>query len=132
MKTILFFMLSFIILFNMLSVYADTNVEYAYDVLVGSEDFAVNKPVQNLITFYQRHISPRDGARCLYYPTCSQFYKIAHNNYGFFWGTLMVIDRLFYRESWSSVKYYEYIHEKKSYSDPVYHNYIFKKMDYYR
>jgi hypothetical protein len=104
----------------------------AFDVLVVSEKLPEKNPVQNIITFYQNHISPYDGPRCMLTPTCSQFYKKAHNQYGFIWGTLMTIDRLFYREGQSSLKYYRYNRPKGTYEDPVYHNYIFNKLDYYK
>ena len=104
----------------------------AFDVLVVSEKFAVKTPVQNMITFYQDKISPYDGPRCMLTPSCSQFYKEAHSQYGFIWGTLMTIDRLFYREGQSSLKYYEDNGSKGTYKDPVYHNYIFNRLDYYK
>ncbi len=132
MKILLFLIPYLVILIVIFPVNADTNTRYAYEILVEAGESGVNKPIFTLVTIYQKHISPHDGPRCLYYPTCSEFYKTAQNNFGFLWGTLMVIDRLFYREGWSSVKYYEYIPDKNSYSDPVYHNYIFKKKDYYR
>ena len=104
----------------------------AFDVLIVSEKSAVKNPVQNIITFYQNNISPYDGPRCMLTPTCSQFYKEAHSQYGFIWGTLMTIDRLFYREGQSSLKYYRYNSSKGTYEDPVYHNYIFNRLDYYK
>lgn len=104
----------------------------AFDVLVVSKKYPVNNPVQNIITFYQTHISPYDGPKCMLTPTCSQFYKEAHSQYGFVWGTLMTIDRLFYREGQSSLKYYRYNSPKGTYKDPVYHNYIFNQKDYYK
>lgn len=109
-----------------------TGAENAYDVLVDVEKGGSESALQKAITFYQRYISPHDDARCLYYPTCSQFYKIALNKYGFLWGSLMVIDRLFYRENEFSMKYYIFLQDKNSHFDPVYHNYIFNKDDYYR
>lgn len=119
-----------LLILHMLPVIADTNFS-AYDVLIVSKDS--QKPfAYKLTTFYQKRISPHDGAKCLYYPTCSEFYKKALSSYGFFWGTVMTVDRLFYREGIRSMKYYQYIAEKERYFDPVYHNYIFKKIEYYR
>ena len=104
----------------------------AFDVLVDSEKYKVESPVQKIVTFYQKYISPHDGPRCLFTPSCSQFYKEAQSSYGFVWGTLMVVDRLFYREGHTSLEYYRYNSSKGTYEDPVYHNYIFNKMDYYK
>ena len=132
MKTLLLLILYLIVLFKISPVNADTNTGNAHEILVEAGESRANKPVLTLVTIYQKHISPHDGPRCLFYPTCSEFYKTVLYNFGFFWGTLMIIDRLFYREGWSSVQYYEYIPEKKGYSDPVHHNYIFKSKDYYR
>ena len=113
-------------------VLSHAGTQSAFDVLVVSEKFPVKSPVQNIITFYQNHISPHDGPRCMFTPTCSQFYKEAHRQYGFVWGTFMTIDRLFYREGQSSLKYYIYNSSKGSYKDPVYHNYIFNRAGYYK
>ena len=105
--------------------------ETAYDVLV-TEPYTEESGIQQAIRFYQEHISSHDGARCLYYPTCSAFYREAVKQYGFVWGSIMVIDRMVYREDPASMRYYDLIEDRGSYSDPVYHNYIFKASDYYR
>jgi putative component of membrane protein insertase Oxa1/YidC/SpoIIIJ protein YidD len=104
--------------------------ETAYDVLV-TEPYREESVLQQAIRFYQEHISSHDGARCLYYPTCSDFYRQAAARYGFFWGTIMIIDRMVYREDPASMSHYEYIEERRSFSDPIYHNYIFEPSDYY-
>lgn len=129
MKLLILFLLVF--MFPLFSLAADTEYS-AYDVLISSEDRDKELNIHQLILFYQTKISPRNGATCLYYPTCSAFYGQAISRYGFFWGTLMTLDRLLYREGWSSMKYYRYIKKKDSYFDPVWHNYIFRKTDYYR
>jgi putative component of membrane protein insertase Oxa1/YidC/SpoIIIJ protein YidD len=105
--------------------------ETAYDVLV-TEPYREESGLQKAIRFYQENISTHDGAQCLYYPTCSAFYREAVREYGFIWGTLMIIDRMVYREDPGSMQHYEYIEERGSYSDPVYHNYIFEASDYYK
>jgi hypothetical protein len=104
----------------------------AFEVLVESRSYHDKKPVQKMIGFYQERISPYDGARCMFAPTCSQFYKEANRQYGFFWSTLMTIDRLFFREGDSSMKHYRYLEGQGKYQDPIYHNYIFNRMDYYK
>jgi len=103
----------------------------AYDMLV-TEPYTEESVIQQAIRFYQEHISSHDGARCLYYPTCSAFYRQAVVEYGFFWGTIMIVDRMVYREDPASMKHYEYIEERGSYNDPVCHNYIFEPLDYYK
>jgi putative component of membrane protein insertase Oxa1/YidC/SpoIIIJ protein YidD len=102
----------------------------AYNVLIDEEKSG--QPPMRLLSFYQQHISVHDGAKCRFYPTCSEFYKIAIVRYGPFWGTLMVIDRLFYRESNWSKRFYPYRMELDRYFDPVNHNYILNRTDYYR
>ena len=104
----------------------------AFDVLVKSESYMEKKPVQKIVSFYQDYISPHDGAKCMFTPTCSQFYKEAHLRYGFFWSTIMTVDRLFFREGQGSMKHYKYLDTLGRYQDPIYHNYIFNRMDYYK
>lgn len=85
-----------------------------------------------IVDFYQNRISIQNESRCLFYPTCSDFYIKAIDAYGVFWATLMVIDRLLYREGEWSVKYYSYMEASGRYYDPIHHNYIFRGSDYYR
>ena len=103
--------------------------ETAYDVLV-TEPYNEESGIEKAIRFYQENISQHDGARCLYYPTCSAFYREAVKQYGFIWGSIMVVDRMVYREDPASMRYYDLIDERGSYSDPVYHNYIFEESGY--
>ena len=126
------FILLAILIMTIFPALSHAGTQNAFDVLVVTEKPAVKTPVQNIITFYQNSISPYDGPRCMLTPTCSQFYKEAHTQYGFIWGTIMTIDRLFYREGQSSLKYYKYNSSKDLYKDPVYHNYIFNRLDYYK
>lgn len=46
------------------------------------------------LRFYQKRISPLFGARCRYYPTCSQYALEAIQIHGAFKGTLLAIGRL--------------------------------------
>ncbi len=46
-----------------------------------------------IFKFYQEILSPIDGPKCPYYPTCSQFGIEAVKNYGPFWGLLMLFNR---------------------------------------
>ena len=103
--------------------------ESAYEVLLPSRG---EKPSNRLVAFYQRRISPHDGPRCLFYPTCSAFYQQAVGRYGAVWGTLMTLDRLLYRERHGSMKRYPYDEERRRHLDPVEHNFIFDRTGYYR
>ena len=46
-----------------------------------------------LFNFYHRVLSPLDGPKCPYYPTCSQFGMEAVRKYGPLWGLLMLFNR---------------------------------------
>jgi putative membrane protein insertion efficiency factor len=105
--------------------------ETAFDVLVGkTEKEERDTALDEALRFYQENISSHDGARCLFYPTCSQFAVQALKKYGVFIGVLMTIDRMVYREDPLSMRYYSYDGRKKRYLDPVYHNNIFNEADY--
>lgn len=45
------------------------------------------------VRFYQLFISPQEGPKCRYSPTCSQYAYISINNYGPLLGTIMFADR---------------------------------------
>lgn len=45
------------------------------------------------VRFYQLFISPQEGPKCRYHPTCSQYAYISINNYGPLLGTIMFADR---------------------------------------
>ena len=45
-------------------------------------------------SFYTNFVSPVDGARCGFYPTCSQYGKLSVRKYGFIKGCVMACDRL--------------------------------------
>ena len=47
-----------------------------------------------MIGFYQRRISPLFGARCRFYPTCSQYALEAIRIHGAFKGTVLAVRRL--------------------------------------
>lgn len=46
------------------------------------------------ISFFQKHLSPLDGPRCVFYPTCSHYAHLAIEQYGVFKGIAMTGDRL--------------------------------------
>ena len=85
-----------------------------------------------LLSFYQQKLSVHGKARCLFYPTCSEFYREAFDRYGTIWAVFMTLDRMLYREhAWSLEKYTEredlLLHE-----DPVHRNYILNREGYYQ
>lgn len=48
----------------------------------------------SLIKVYQKYISPRIGARCKYYPTCSEYTRQAIDKYGIIKGSFLGIKRI--------------------------------------
>jgi hypothetical protein len=46
------------------------------------------------ISFFQKHLSPLDGPRCVFYPTCSHYGYQAIEKFGVFKGIMMTGDRL--------------------------------------
>jgi putative membrane protein insertion efficiency factor len=52
------------------------------------------QPLLGAIRFFQRYISPTDGARCQFAPTCSAFGHQAIRDHGAWTGVLMTADRL--------------------------------------
>jgi putative component of membrane protein insertase Oxa1/YidC/SpoIIIJ protein YidD len=103
--------------------------ETAYDVLVGKTE-EEESVVDKVLRFYQENISSHDGARCLFYPTCSQFAGQTVKEYGLFLGMLMTIDRMVYREDPLSLQYYSYYEQMDRYHDPVHHSNILNEADY--
>ena len=87
---------------------------------------------RTLLRFYQENISIHNGARCRFYPTCSIFYREALDQFGAFWATLMLLDRLLYREHGWPLKEYPMTEDGERYYDPVHRNYILNSEDYYR
>jgi len=131
MKKILLFLLFLYLTFSF-QIYADEKVENAYNVLRENDAFEENTLVTIMINFYQKNISPLNGQKCMFYPTCSEFYKKSIKSYGLLCATFMTVDRMFYRESKVSMKYYKYLNDKNAYYDPVYHNFILISKDYYK
>jgi len=103
--------------------------ETAYDVLVPIGAEQPDAPVYFLL--YQRFFSEHNGAKCLFYPTCSDFFRRSAVIYGFVPAVLMAVDRIFYRENEGSMRFYPYLRDKNLHLDPVYHNFIFNTDSYY-
>lgn len=53
-----------------------------------------SQPLLGAIRFFQDYISPIDGARCQFAPTCSAFGHLAIHRHGPWLGVLMTADRL--------------------------------------
>jgi len=58
------------------------------------EEEGLSKPLLGTIRFFQEYISPTDGARCQFSPTCSAFGYGAISEQGPWLGMLMTTDRL--------------------------------------
>lgn len=73
--------------------------------------------------FYQKVISPADGARCEFYPTCTDYGYQAIQKHGLFLGGWMATDR-FMRDHGHPLEQYEQItkFEKRRYYDPLKHH----------
>jgi putative component of membrane protein insertase Oxa1/YidC/SpoIIIJ protein YidD len=84
------------------------------------------------LTLYQRRLSVHGKARCRFYPTCSAFYREALDLYGSFWATLMLLDRLLYREHAWSLNAYPLLGNPGLHRDPVHRNFIFDEEGYFR
>lgn len=98
-----------------------------YDILKPRSSVFNKHPLTlNIIAWYQRKISTQNGPKCMFYPTCSEYFKEAVNKYGIMWATLMIVDRMFYRENYSSMKYYQYINSYGRHYDPIKNHFIFK------
>ena len=55
---------------------------------------AAATPLLGAIRFFQEYISPADGARCQFAPTCSAYGHQAIHRHGAWLGVLMTTDRL--------------------------------------
>ena len=79
-----------------------------------------------IVTWYRSKISSRNGPKCMFYPTCSDFFKKASGKYGIMWATLMTVDRMFYRENYKSMRFYRYLPSYGLYYDPIENHFILK------
>jgi putative membrane protein insertion efficiency factor len=74
------------------------------------------------VRFFQKWISPIDGPRCRFSPTCSQFGYEAVHEYGSLWGVVMTADRLMRCSYWTEPGS-DYIRlPSGALHDPVAHN----------
>lgn len=61
-----------------------------------------------LIDFYQRHVSAFKKPSCVFYPTCSEYGKIAVDKYGVLKGSRLLLARILRCHPW-----------QKNHIDPV-------------
>lgn len=54
----------------------------------------MKKAVQALITLYQKYISPASQSHCRFYPSCSEYSKLAIESNGLFKGLFLSIYRI--------------------------------------
>jgi len=54
----------------------------------------------NLVNFYQKNISPFKKQSCVFYPTCSEYTKIAIDKYGILKGIQMGFFRILRCHPW--------------------------------
>ena len=64
--------------------------------------------IEKIYDLYQTKVSDKSIHRCPFYTSCSRFYSIALREYGCLWGSIMFIDRYFYRENKAAYKYYDF------------------------
>lgn len=102
--------------------------ESAYDALV--HEGSRTTDIELFFYLYQNLLSQHNGSVCLFFPTCSNFFRRSVIHYGVVPAVLMTIDRIFFRENESSLTLYPRLKDNRYY-DPVFHNYIFDRRAYY-
>ena len=75
------------------------------------------------ILVFQKHVSPADGPRCKFHPSCSQYCKNAINRHGAVMGTIMFADRFMRDHGWVTGNYpVIWTNGQQLYFDPVFMN----------
>lgn len=57
-------------------------------------------PFDMLFHFYEKHVTPLDGATCRYHPTCSQYTKEALQRFGLAVGVVVGVERFMRCHEW--------------------------------
>jgi len=78
----------------------------------------LSRPLLGAIRFFQTYISPTDGARCQFSPTCSVYGHRAIRNHGPWLGLLMTTDRLMRCSYWTDPAGYPHLSNGRL-ADPV-------------
>jgi putative membrane protein insertion efficiency factor len=76
------------------------------------------QPLLGAIRLFQKYISPADGARCQFAPTCSAFGHRAIGERGPWLGLLMTADRLMRCSYWTDATRYPHLPNGRL-ADPV-------------
>jgi len=71
------------------------------------------------IRFFQRYISPVDGARCPMYPTCSAYARQALARHGPWFGILLTVDRLIHENDPGERRHPVLVGDRYRYLDPL-------------
>lgn len=79
---------------NMSPVWADTWGPWEVRAQKALTTEADRTPLDIAVRFFQKNISPIDGARCPMYPTCSAYARQSLSKHGPLWGIFMTADRL--------------------------------------
>jgi hypothetical protein len=77
------------------------------------------------IRLYQKNISGKSGAECVFYPSCSRFSFYAVNSLGFFEGIILTAGRLQRCHLFAAQAGYEIDYERNLFVDKVEENIIF-------
>jgi len=72
----------------------EINNSHSYQHKVNTINKVTTFPLELLIIFFQKVISPVDGATCDFYPTCSAYAKQALKKHGLFIGLAMASERI--------------------------------------
>lgn len=87
-----------------------------------------------LLWFYKDKVSPKQGERCPCFPSCSTYTLYSMQEYGFFWGFIMGVDRIYFRESLDVIHRIHYLTVRVNNNEKVYDppeaNFIFSKKDW--
>ncbi|MDT8446820.1 MAG: hypothetical protein RRB13_07980 [bacterium] len=78
---------------------------------------------QQAVVLFQQVISPADGPRSPSYPTGSAYGRLVLAQEGFFWGVLMIGDRLFHEADVPLGPVVEVYGHRRFYDPPAYNRY---------
>ena len=77
----------------------------------------------NAISLFQKYISPVDGAKCNFYPSCSAYSRECINKWGLSRGIIMSADRLMRCHSCASSDNYPQKNHNKFWDPPDENNF---------
>jgi len=110
MKILLFIILIPILLFSEEPWEAEDIIPI--EKIVSSQQESYHKPsyvfIRKMISLYQHQSTENTISRCPFYISCSSFALKSVKEHGIFLGSLLFIDRFFYRENSSIYKHYNF------------------------